>query len=118
PTDVARSLMFDESLRSGEDLVYWFDVASRLRFQLAVSDADATYFRAHRTGTVSRQDPSYDFLVRQRLDVIERLAQRELPPNSIHVAGFRAALVAGQSAQIADFLREHPDEREAALAEI
>jgi glycosyltransferase involved in cell wall biosynthesis len=118
PTTVAQSVMFDESLRSGEDIVYWFDVARQLRFRFAVSDVGATYFRAHRTGTVSRQDPGYDFLVSQRLDVIERLAQREIAASSTESAGLRVALINGQSAQIAAFLREHPNEREAAIAEI
>lgn len=118
PRAVAQSVAFDESLRSGEDVVYWLDVARQLRFRFAVSGVEATYFREHRMGTVSRQDPGYDFLVSQRLDVIERLAQRAIPASAAEAAATRTFMIAGQSAQIAAFLREHPGDRPAVLAEI
>lgn len=118
PAAIAKSVLFEEDLRSGEDLVYWFDIACRLRFRLAVTNVEATYFRSHRTGTVSRQDASFDFSVSQRLDVIERLSLRDVPAHAVDAPALRSAFIAGQTAHIASYLRQRPEERSNVLAEI
>ncbi|HWJ11015.1 MAG TPA: glycosyltransferase [Nocardioides sp.] len=118
PTSVARSVLFDEDLRSGEDLVYWYDVANRLPLQLRVTGPEATYFRSLRADSVSRQGEDFDFRVSQRLDVLERLGRRP-PTKGIKAAGpVHEALVTAQTAHIARYLADRPDDRGEVLAEV
>jgi glycosyl transferase family 2 len=106
PTALARTATFDPSLRSGEDVVYWFDVFNRAPFVLRVVDSHtgAAYHRSIRVGSLSRQAASYDFSVSQRLEVIQRLASREVThPAAERVRG---RLMTGQMVLINGYLRE------------
>lgn len=118
PTAVARSVRFDEDLRSGEDLVFWYDIANRLPLRLRVTGAEATYYRSLRPDSVSRQGDDFDFRVTQRLDVLEQLGQRPPVKEIKAAAPVHQALVAAQTAHIARFLDDQPDAREAVVAEI
>lgn len=118
PLEVARAVRFDEDLSSGEDLVYWLEVACRLRFRIAVADEAATYHRVLRPGSVSRAEATYDFGVTQRLDVLERLVARPTTGLPVAARRVRAAFVRAQTVQLAAHLAAHPEERDRALAEI
>ena len=75
PTWMAQSVPFDESLRSGEDVALYAEMFARYDFSISIIPAlaGAKYFRLMRDSSVSRQKPSFDFLVTQRLDVITSL---------------------------------------------
>jgi glycosyltransferase involved in cell wall biosynthesis len=110
PTALARTAAFDPSLRSGEDVVYWFDLFNRAPFLLRVVDSHtgAAYHRSIRVGSISRQAASYDFSVSQRLEVIQRLASREVThPAAERVRG---KLMASQTVLINGYLRETSDD--------
>jgi glycosyltransferase involved in cell wall biosynthesis len=110
PTALARTAAFDPSLRSGEDVVYWFDLFNRAPFLLRVVDSHtgAAYHRSIRVGSISRQAASYDFSVSQRLEVIQRLASREVThPAAVRVRGM---LMASQTVLINGYLRETGDD--------
>ena len=118
PTALARSVTFDESLRSGEDVVYWFDLFNRAPFDFRVADlsADAAYHRSIRVGSLSRQRASYGFGVSQRLAVIERLAIRQVTHPAAERA--RSRLIAAHTGLINSYLREAPDDHRRAVDEI
>lgn len=106
PTALARAARFDTTLRSGEDVVYWFDLFNRAPFLFRVveSSSGAAYHRSVRVGSISRQAASYDFSISQRLDVIERLAGRTVThPAAERVRG---AMMAGQTMLMNGYLRE------------
>ena len=75
PTWMAKETPFEEHLESGEDVALFARMFSQnsFKFNLIPALAGATYFRLMRDLSVSRQIASYDFLVRQRLDVIASL---------------------------------------------
>ncbi|MDK1329069.1 glycosyltransferase [Arthrobacter sp. zg-Y1143] len=77
PTWMARKVPFNESLRSGEDVALYGEMFARYSFQFSLLPAlaGAKYFRLMRDSSVSRQEPSFDFLVTQRVDVISSLNQ-------------------------------------------
>ncbi|HJQ07406.1 MAG TPA: glycosyltransferase [Nocardioides sp.] len=118
PLEIARQIRFDESLRSGEDVIYWMDVVRRVRFRWAVADERATYFRVLRGDSVSRRDASYDFGVTQRLDVLARITDKTTTGDARTARRVRNAFVSAQSRQLADHLAAHPEQRDRALAEI
>ena len=118
PTALARSVPFDESLRSGEDVVYWFDLFNRAPFEFRIAElsADAAYHRSIRVGSLSRQRASYDFGVSQRLAVIELLANREVAhPAAERV---RSRLIAAHTGLINSYLRDTREEHRRAVDEI
>ncbi|GAA4701374.1 glycosyltransferase [Nocardioides conyzicola] len=106
PTALARTAEFDTSLRSGEDVVYWFDLFNRAPFLFSVVDSHtgAAYHRSIRVGSISRQAASYDFSVSQRLEVIQRLASREVTHPA--AARVRDVLMVSQTVLINGYLRE------------
>jgi hypothetical protein len=110
PLSQADGLRYDESLRSGEDLVFWLELFARLRFRLRLlrRDPAATYFRTVRAGSVSRQEPSFDFAVRQRFDCIA--AARAVDRTPDQVATVARAMTNAQAEQMNDYLRRHPAE--------
>jgi glycosyltransferase involved in cell wall biosynthesis len=75
PTWMAKAVPFEEGLRSGEDVALYARMFASysFKFNIIPALAGAIYFRLMRDSSVSRQADSYDFLVTQRLDVIESL---------------------------------------------
>ncbi|WP_370620071.1 glycosyltransferase [Mumia qirimensis] len=118
PTAVARAGRFDTSLRSGEDVLYWFDVfeAAPFRIRPVALDSDGVYLRHVVANSVSRQAHSYDFSVTQRLDVIERLWSRDAQdPRSRKL---RSSFIAGQISLVNAHLRLEPDDHARVVADI
>ncbi len=118
PTGVARSGRFDTSLRSGEDVLYWFDVfeAAPFRIRPVALESDGVYLRHVVANSISRQAVSYDFSVTQRLDVIERLWSRQaLEPRSRKL---RSSFIAGQTSLVNAYLRVDPEDHARVVADI
>lgn len=118
PTSVARAVAYSSSLRSGEDFVYWTQIYALTRFMARVPEtsSNAFYFRTVRDGSVSRQVPTYDFLVTQRLDCIEELSR--IPEGDPVVDRVVRGKMATQAQQIGAFLRENPKRRAEIVAEV
>jgi glycosyltransferase involved in cell wall biosynthesis len=110
-TELARSVLFDPDLRSGEDVVFWAQVLAKSGFKFGVSpvQSHAVYYRAVRANSVSRQALTYDFNVTQRLDVLERLNQISAATTSLDVAEAVRRLTGGQLGFIGRFVRESPE---------
>lgn len=118
PTAVARLGRFDTSLRSGEDIVYWFDVfeAAPFRIKVVPLDADGVYLRHLVANSISRQAASYDFSVTQRLDVVERLWSRDALDT--RARKLRASFIAGQVSLVNAHLRLDPSDHARVVADI
>jgi hypothetical protein len=118
PTAVAREVAFHRGLRSGEDFVFWTELFAKTQFLVYVTDprAQAVYYRTVRQGSVSRQAPSYDYNVVQRLDCVAAL-NRLTAPNSV-VARVIRNKIDVQLDQVAHFLQLLPDTRAQATADM
>lgn len=66
---------FRTSLKSGEDTVYFCELFANNRPNLKVIpiEEDVVYYRVIRENSVSRKENSYDFLILQRIEILEIL---------------------------------------------
>jgi glycosyltransferase involved in cell wall biosynthesis len=118
PTGPARYIGFDPDLRSGEDIAFYlkFFIAFPFKVRLCPIEANAVYYRRVVPGSNSRKDPSYDFSVTQRLDVIERIEDLRPATKWQHrVVEYRTG---SETGAINDFLRTNPARHADVLAEI
>jgi hypothetical protein len=110
PLEAARAARYDESLRSGEDFVYWLGVFAAAPFRLRVLRAGpaATYFRRLRPDSVGRQQSGFDFSVEQRFDCLAAVAtvDRSREP----VAKVARAMSVAQADLVNTWLRAHPED--------
>lgn len=117
PTQWLRETPYVEELRSGEDVVlagHLYQPYSRqyVQFDLTPARRGATYFRRLVEDSVSRQELTRDFAVRQRLAVIDEVTrgtQRD-PADRTQLV---QSIVSAQFAFVRQYLAEHPDEHEA-----
>lgn len=118
PTAVARRQPYRTDLRSGEDFVYWTEMFASTQFCLRVVDREsgAIYYRTVRPGSVSRQAPSFDFNITQRLSCIEALSylSHDLPAVRRVVRGKILAQVKHMNA----YLMWFPESRDEVLASV
>lgn len=115
-THLARSVRYDTGLRSGEDQVYWLGVFAREQFAIRVVDPEqALYLREARAGSVSRQEPSWDFDVTQRLHCLRRL--EDLDRSDPVVARAAQHLMRSQAGFVNAYLRAHPQQHAAVVGE-
>lgn len=76
PTHYLKTIRFDETLTSGEDVVLMTHIIARFRPLINVIDSTACVYYRHMTEhSVSRQSLSYTFNVTDRISVIQALAQ-------------------------------------------
>ncbi|WP_028643832.1 glycosyltransferase family 2 protein [Nocardioides sp. URHA0020] len=114
PTAVARSVGFDERLRSASDSLFWLRVFARDRFRFHVLDVDdAVYYRTTNHGSLSRQDVTHDFSVVRRLDAYESLAEISTGSPEVHEVLARTERSLGL--HIGAYLRENPAEQRAVI---
>lgn len=113
PVAYARELKFDVNLRSGEDVAYFSPFFARGSFQFDSTPAHsgATYFRLVRSGSMSRQDASFDFSVQQRLAVMKHLddASKNAYPE---LKKIMHNMMRSQTLFAKRYLDEHPEELE------
>ncbi len=111
PAVNAKQILFDESLKSGEDVVYFCEYINRFRPGFThVDSLDSRYYRLKTANSTSRQSMSYDFNVEQRLDVIKRLVDI----SSFDIIGFFQSKV---NAQLS-FLNKYYDKNPSSLNRI
>lgn len=118
PTPLARSVRFDTSLYSGEDIVYWATILATAPISFAVCpiESHAVYYRLVRPNSVSRRQHSRGFSVTQRLDVMQRLEALVDPP--ARLAPVVSFMKHGQAGFINSYLRGYPNEHASVIAEI
>ena len=118
PAAVARDHRYRTDLRSGEDFVFWTELYAYTNFCFRITDleARAIYYRTVRPGSVSRQAPSYDFNVTQRLNCIAALGF--LLQDDATVNGVVRGKIAAQVHHISAFVTAFPDRRSEVLDDI
>lgn len=76
PTHYLKSVHFDETLTSGEDVVLMMEIIKRFRPIINIIDNKACIYYRHMTDqSVSRQSLSYAFNVTDRIKVLQALAK-------------------------------------------
>ena len=111
PTVKLKELVFDENLKSGEDVSYFTEYFVKYNPKLVMSDnKNAYYIRRLRDNSVSRQEVSFDFNVIQRLDVIKSLSL--LKDKAIDKRGndFIDSKIKAQCSFIVNYLQDNEDE--------
>lgn len=75
PTIKLKGVMFDPKLKSGEDIVFFVEllIKNDFTFEIIPINKQAIYYRRMLPNSISRQEMTFDFYVKQRLEVINRL---------------------------------------------
>lgn len=114
PTQILKNFRYPEHLKSGEDVAFFAQLllAEDLKVTVPKNLESSAYLRHIRDDSISRQNQSFDFNVRQRLECISAIA-------SINVSQYaekaRDSLVNSQFSIIDEYLTDHPDEAESAI---
>lgn len=116
PTALARRHSYLEELKSGEDVAYFANLLESEDLCVTVPSPaqDQAYVRTIREGSVSRQEQSFDFSITQRLQVIAALRKIEVPQANQAALD---SLIHSQFGFIQRFLKNHPDQVQAAIEE-
>ncbi|OLF40168.1 glycosyltransferase, partial [Psychrobacter sp. Rd 27.2] len=111
PTAKIKNLMFDERLKSGEDVSYFTDYFITYSPKLIMSDNEKAYYiRRVRGNSLSRQEMSFDFNVSQRLDVIKSLSSLKTKASNQEGSHFIESKIRAQCGFIVSYLKENPDD--------
>lgn len=103
---------FKEHLKSGEDTVLFTELLVNLRPKINIIpiNENVVYYRDIRFNSVSRRENSFDFLINQRIDILETL---EPMLKSVGNAEIKKIILAKYNAQIVfmnKYLTENPTE--------
>ena len=111
-SDLMKRYPFDTDLRSGEDVALYCNLFQRegLRVTTEPMRQGAMYRRHLTRSSVSRQNSTFDFMVRQRLAVIARLNAQECPGSELEEV--RRSFIASQGNFIIRYLRQNPGEQQ------
>lgn len=112
PAHMVKSVQYDASLRSGEDVVYWSELLLKFspKVDLVEDFAVANYKRVIRDNSVSRQKESYDFNVWQRLEVITRLADLLPQADNQRIMDFVQSKITAQAGFIKRYLEQNKED--------
>jgi glycosyltransferase involved in cell wall biosynthesis len=126
PTELARRVRFDETLKPGEDTVLLLRVLAEgsLRLALAELSAEAAYLYQQRAGTITTQERTWDFAIRAHLDAIA--AVDAVVSEDEDVMAIRRTLVRNFLVTVRSYAGAHPEQaakvdlavRERALGEV
>lgn len=117
PAKLVAGHRFEESLRSGEDVVFFSKFLEHpgLEVRIPASLEGARYCRTMTHDSVSRQTLSFDFAVRQRLECISKIQPTRALHNRDAVSVAKTALVDAQFEFVRSYLEQHPHETDKAI---
>ncbi|MFM1648437.1 glycosyltransferase [Aeromonas salmonicida] len=120
PTNNLKKVSFVPHLRSGEDVVFFCDYMSKFKPKIiaAPKSDDAFYIRRITQNSVSRQKSTFDFCVRQRLQVIKELKLLQAKSDDKEQFGFIQSKINAQSTFIRNFINESPEYKEKLILEL
>ncbi|MFM5376906.1 glycosyltransferase [Aeromonas dhakensis] len=120
PTHKLKKVSFVPHLRSGEDVVFFCDYMSKFKPKIIASPEkeNAFYIRRITQNSVSRQKSTFDFCVRQRLQVIKELKSLQEHSNDKEQLGFIQSKINAQCTFIKNFLNESPEYKEELILEL
>lgn len=109
PTGIAKSIQYSNQLKSGEDVVYFTKLVSLFKpcFSIVNKENDAIYYRRVKDNSVSRQPKSFEFNVKQRLEVVVEL---EKILSNDEMKAFIIGKVNSQLGFVNRYLLENPGE--------
>jgi glycosyltransferase involved in cell wall biosynthesis len=113
-TEIAREIRFDETLRKGQDVVFWVSVAARHRLRHVAADAgiEAAYYYNQRRGSLRQYGarPTWENNVAARVQLAAVLAA--IPISDPEVSAIRDAHYRTIfRVDIRAYLRAHPHDR-------
>lgn len=109
PSRILKKYRYQEDLLSGEDVVFFAQLLQEPSIEIRIPNVDHTsaYLRSVRDGSVSRQERSFDFNVKQRIQVIAKLQEVNVDPDGDAAIEF---LKSAQFGFVLDYLRDFPDD--------
>ncbi|WP_299093781.1 glycosyltransferase family 2 protein [uncultured Metabacillus sp.] len=113
PTLYVQKYKYDESLQSGEDVVFFTEltVKNDLQYVVAPVTKKVVYYRTLRENSISRQAMTFDFNVSQRLECIAKLNELlSLDYISPIKRKFIQRKINAQSSFIQSYYEEHKEE--------
>lgn len=112
PTFMAKSINYNSSLRSGEDVVYWCQLLNKFRPKVVLvpNYQEDNYKRLIRKNSISRKAESYDFNVFQRLEVIKLLIDELSTSQYSYIENFIQSKIDAQANFIRNYLQRYPGE--------
>lgn len=121
PTKFIKQISYDSNLKSGEDIVFFTEllIKNNFIFKIIPIEENIFYYRFLRENSLSRRTMSFEFNVKERLDVIERL-NKLVTIKIDNIAKFRLVKqkIDAQSLFINKFIKVNPDMRELVIEEI
>ena len=120
PSFMVKNTIYNASLRSGEDVVYWCRLLNQFRPKVTLVPhyEEDSYKRLIRENSISRKAESYDFNVLQRLEVIKLLIDELKNSQYKHIDTFIQSKIDAQAGFIKRYLQQHPQEYKAYLQDI
>jgi hypothetical protein len=117
PTDLARSIRFDESMHFAEDTLFWFRLVARYGLEMAPGPAtpDASYFYCQRSGSATSSG-GYDLNIGAYLRAIRAL--REVPTNDPDMVVIRERICGRFVATMGQWIAAHPGDRRRMVADV
>lgn len=108
PRTLIRRKRYDESLSSGEDVVFFCNLlrSPNLKVQFS-NESSAFYGRTLQRNSVSRKAASFDFSVKQRFECIKSIREIGVPYASLRA---RDVLINSQLTFVSEYLRENPQD--------
>ena len=120
PSFMIKNTIYNASLRSGEDVVYWCRLLNQFRPKVTLVPhyEEDSYKRLIRENSISRKAESYDFNVLQRLEIIKLLIDELKNSLYKHIDTFIQSKIDAQAGFIKRYLQQHPQEYKAYLQDI
>jgi glycosyltransferase involved in cell wall biosynthesis len=118
-TKLIKDIRYPHHILSGMDVVFWTTVVVRhvVDFYPCPPEEGAIYYRSLRDNSMSRQTMTFDFNVRQRLDVISEL-DRLVPESDGRIQELVHDRIAAQSGFISRYLDEYPEQHARVVDEL
>ena len=122
PTMAVKATDFNPNINNGVDVSYYARLYPKHHFEFYFVDKseEAIYYRIRRSGSISRQEYSFQFNVLDRLKVMDDINESYLnvEKSDKEYRKFLRILMRGQSGFMQRYLREYPEEREKVIEEV
>jgi poly(ribitol-phosphate) beta-N-acetylglucosaminyltransferase len=120
PTSYIKNYQFDGELKSGEDIVFFTELFlnNDFKFKIVPTSKQTIYYRQMIPNSISRQNITFDFFVRQRLEVITRLDKILNKQNDEKKIRFIKSKINAQFLFIENYFLKNPEEKEKIQSEI
>ncbi|MBS4539140.1 glycosyltransferase [Clostridium sp. D2Q-11] len=109
--DVIGDIRFRDSLKSGEDVVFFTEISKDIRNIIITDDLKVAYHRVLRSNSVSRQEVSFEFNISQRLTVIKNLNEFMFDFGKLYNREFIKLRIKAQSKFIKDYIDKFPKDK-------